>query len=228
MTIDVFWDRARSSSFGGLTALTLSHEDLLLHLCLHFSVNHQFSILEMKNLCDISEMIKRHNADIDWKALGDRCRGHGIGRYVYCTLRLAAELFGAQLRPEDLHRIGHEDADTPTSDMLADLLLDENAIPLPDALGQMDGEEGLAPKVRVLARSVVPPLSYLARKYGVADTAARRSLYLRYWMEVVLRAGKFLAHLLCGSRRAWATISRRRATIRINNWLRSGTSPRPS
>ena len=228
MAMDVFWDRARSADFGGLTALTLSPEDLLLHLCLHFSINHRFSILEMKNLCDISETIKRYNADIDWKVLGDRCRGYRIGRYVYCTLRLASELLGAQLRPEDLHNIGHEDADAPTAEMLADMLLDEAAIPLPDALGQMDREEGLAPKALVLAHSIVPPLSYLARKYGVADSEARRSLYLRHWMEGIMRAGKFLAHLLCWSPRARATINRRRAAIRINNWLRSGSSLRPS
>ena len=228
MAMDVFWDRARSADFGGLTALTLSPEDLLLHLCLHFSINHQFSILEMKNLCDISETIRRHNADIDWKALGDRCREYGIGRYVYCTLRLASELLGAQLRPEDLNSIGNEDADTPTTGILADLLLDEAAIPLPDALEQMDREEGLAPKALVLARSIVPPLSYLVRKYGVTGTAARRSLYLRHWMEGIMRAGKFLAHLLCWSPGARATINRRRAAIRINNWLRNGSSLRPS
>jgi len=222
MDMDGFWDRARSAVFGGLRALTLSPEDLLLHLCLHFSANHQFSILEIKNLCDISETIKRHNADIDWKALGDRARGYGIGRYVYCTLRLAAELFGAQLRPEDLYRIEHDDPDAQMTDTLADLLLDETSIPLPDALDQMDKEVGLAPKALVLARSLVPPLSYLVRKYGVAETAARRSLYLRHWMEGMMRAGKFLLHLLCWSRRVRATITRRRATIRINNWLRSG------
>jgi hypothetical protein len=60
MAMEGFWDRARSVDLGGLKALTLSPEDLLLHLCLHFSANHRFSILEMRNLCDISETIKRY------------------------------------------------------------------------------------------------------------------------------------------------------------------------
>ena len=230
IAMDGFWDRARSVAFGGLRALTLSPEDLLLHLCLHFSANHRFSILEMKNLLDISETIKRHHTEIKWRTLGERARGYGIGRYVYCTLRLSAALFGAQLRPEDLQSIGQEDDDIRIADMLADVLLDETAFPLPDALEQMDREDGLASKALVLVRSVVPPLSYLARKYGIADTQgpALHSLYLRHWMEGAVRVGKFLAHLLCGSRRARATVTRRRATVSINNWLRSGSSPRPS
>jgi len=228
MDMDGFWSRARSADFGGVPALILSPEDLLLHLCLHFSANHRFSILEMRNLCDISETIKRYHAEIDWKALTDRARGYGIGRYVFCTLRVAAELFGAQLRPEDLYHIGHEDSDTLMADMLADLLLDETSIPMPDALEKMGREDGLASKARVLAHGVAPPLSNLARKYGVAETAGRRSLYLRHWMEGVMRAGKFLTYLLCGSRKARAAINRRRAISRINKWLRSGSSFRPS
>jgi len=224
MAMDGFWDRARCAAFGGQTALILSPEDLLLHLCLHFSVNHRFSILEMKNLCDIGEIIRRYNPAIDWKTLGDRARGYGIGRYVYCTLRMAAILFGADLRSEDLHRIGHDDSDTRMADMVADLLLDETSILLPDAVEHMDKENGLASKALVLARSVVPPRLYLARKYGVEDTPAPRSLYLRHWMEGLIRAGEFLAHLLCWSRKARAAITRRRATILINNWLRSGSA----
>jgi len=222
VAMDGFWDRARSAAFGQLTALTLSPEDLLLHLCLHFAANHRFSILGIKNLCDISETIKRHRAEIDWKALGERARGYGIRRYVYCTLRVAAELFGAQLRPEDLNLMGHDDADARMADILAGLLLDEDAIPLPDALEHMDREDGIVPKAQILARSIVPSLGYLAQKYGVSRRSAGRSLYLRHWMEGVMRAGEFLAHLLLWSRRARATIIRRRATVCINNWLRSG------
>jgi hypothetical protein len=227
MDMDGFWARARRANFGGLTALTLSPEDLLLHLCLHFSANHRFSILEIRNLCDISETIKRYNDEIDWKAFADRARGYGIGRYVYCTLRLAAELFGAQLRPEDLYRIEHDDPDAQMTDTLADLLLDETYIPLPDAFEQMDREDDLAYKTRILMRSVVPAAGYLARKYGVAETEGRRSLYLRHWIEGVIRAGKFLMYLLCGSRKARASIKRIRATSRINDWLRSSSSLRP-
>jgi hypothetical protein len=41
-------------------------------------------------------------------------------------------------------------------------------------------------------------------------------------MEGVIRGGEFLIHLLCGRREARAAINRTRATILINNWLRSG------
>jgi hypothetical protein len=222
MDIDGLWGRACTTAFGGLTALTLSPEDLILHLCLHFSANHRFSILEMKNLCDISEIVKRYNSAIDWKTLGDSARLYGIERYVSCTLRLAAVLFGAELRPEDLRRIGHDDSDARMAGMLVDLLMDETSIPLPDVLEHMDKGNGLVSKALVLARSVVPPRPYLARKYGFENASAPGSLYLRHWMEGVIRGGEFLIHLLCGRREARAAINRTRATILINNWLRSG------
>ncbi len=225
MLMDGFWDRASCVAFGGQSAFILSPEDLILHLCLHFSVNHRFSIIEMKNLCDICEVIRRYNTAIDWQTLGDRARGYGIGRYVSCTLQVAAALFGAELRVEDLRRMGHDDSGTTIADMLSDLLLDEAAIPLPDALEHMDRKNGLFSKALVLASSVAPPRSYLEQKYGVTDTGVPfyHSLYLRYWIESLMRGGEILLHLLSGSRRARAAMQRRREIVLINNWLRSGS-----
>ncbi len=222
IAIDGFWERARCASFGGLTALVLSPEDLILHICLHFSANHRFSIIELKNLCDVSEIIRRHKAVIDWKALGDRAQGYGIGRYVYCTLQAAVRLFGAELRPEDLRCMGHDDSDTRMADLLADLLLEEDAMPLPGALEHMDRENGLASKALVVARRLAPPMTYLAQKYGNERNTASGLLYLRHWMEGVIRTGEFLVRLLLGSRGARAAMKRRRETCRINNWLRGG------
>ncbi len=224
MPMDGFWDRATCASFGGLTARILSPEDLILHLCLHFSANHRFSTGELKNLCDISEIIKRHKAVIDWKDLGDRSLGYGIGRYVHCTLRAAVKLFGAELRSEDLRLVGHDDSDSRMADLLAEIMVEESAIQLPDALEYMDREKGLASKALVLARSVVPSKPYLTRKYGLTDTAAsfRRSLYLRHWAEGLMRTGGFFVSLFLGSSKARAALKRRRAIRLINNWLHCG------
>ena len=228
MDMDGFRERAVRAGFGGTTALILSPEDLLLHLCLHFSANHRFSILQMKNLCDIAETIKRYRTSIDWKALNDRARGYGVGKYIYCTLRVAAKLFGAEVRPEDIEQIDHEDADMVMADMVAEHLMEEDPVPLPDVLELMDREVSLGRKLKVLARCIVPSRGSLSRKYEWTAAAGKAwpYLYMRHWLDGLSRLWKILGQLLSSRKGARDIIRRRREAMCITNWLRSGSARR--
>ncbi len=101
-TIDIegLWQRARPVSVAGVDTLTLSPEDLLLHLCLHTSAHHQYSN-GLRAFCDIRETIRHYRDEINWEELVRRVRQWGVGNAVYLTLHFAKSLLSADV-PETL------------------------------------------------------------------------------------------------------------------------------
>lgn len=224
ITLEDLEEKTREFHCNGSPARMLCPEDLLVHLCLHICTNHRFSTLELRNLCDIAEVLRHYGDEIDWKSLGERARRFGTGKYVYSTLLVTEKLFGAELPREGLAQLDHDDNDTEMSGIIAGYLLDNRATPLPDVFGQLDRSNNLSEAPGALFRVLFPRYGYLARKYGFKPAVAPSGLllYPRHWMESLARGGYLLAHLLVKSEKARATVSRRRQEIIINRWLRSG------
>ncbi|MCI5195478.1 MAG: hypothetical protein D3919_04465 [Candidatus Electrothrix sp. AW5] len=109
-TIDVegLWQRARPASVGGVDTLTLSPEDLLLHLCLHTAAHHLYSN-GLRALCDIRESIRHYREELDWKTVQLRAEEWGAGNAVYLTLYLARSLLGADVPDTLLNRLQPEE-----------------------------------------------------------------------------------------------------------------------
>jgi hypothetical protein len=228
MTMEDLEEKALEIDFNGASALMLCPEDLLVHLCLHLCTNHRFSMLELRNLCDIAGVLRHYGDEIDWKYLGERTRRFGVGKYVYSTLLIAEKLFGASLPRGGLERLDHDDSDTEISEIIAGYLLDNGATPLPDVFWRLHGSKNLFQALGAFFRALLPGYDYLARKYGYTSSEAPSglSLSLRHWMEAVVRGTYLLAHLFVRSKKAQATISRRRQEIIIHHWLSSGTASR--
>jgi hypothetical protein len=97
------WQRARRTRVAGAEALALSHEDLLLHLCLHLC--HSDWLAGLRPLCDLAEAVRRLGRDIDWAVLVARARDWGASRHVGLTLCLARDLLGAEVPGEVLKQL---------------------------------------------------------------------------------------------------------------------------
>ncbi len=103
------WERVVPAQIGRASLSGLAPEDLLLHLCLHTSYQHQF-IFGLRPSCDIAAVIERYGAELDWAVVVERAQRWRWERGVYLALRLAADLVGAAvtesvlsaLRPADL------------------------------------------------------------------------------------------------------------------------------
>ncbi len=88
------WERVVPAQIGGVSLFGLSPEDLLLHLCLHTSYQHQF-IFGLRPSCDIAAVIERYGDGLDWEVVLERTRRWRWQRGVYLALRLAVDLVGA-------------------------------------------------------------------------------------------------------------------------------------
>ncbi|MCI5129143.1 MAG: hypothetical protein D3907_11730, partial [Candidatus Electrothrix sp. AUS3] len=109
LTIDIegLWQRAQPASVGGVDTLTLSPEDLLLHLCLHTAVHHPYSN-GLRALCDIRETVPHYRDEMDWKTVQRRAEEWGMGNAIYLTLYLAKSLLGAEVPDTLLNKLEPE------------------------------------------------------------------------------------------------------------------------
>ena len=89
--IDGLWERAHPATIAGVEVLGLSPEDLLLTLTLHACNHHKFG-LGLISLCDISEVVRHYNGQIDYEQLHQRAREWGISNCLHLTLLLSKEL----------------------------------------------------------------------------------------------------------------------------------------
>ena len=93
--IDDVWQRARRSAIG--THLLPAPEDLLMHVCLHFTRNRLGGSYRRRNtggalaqICDIARIIDREG--VDWAALATAARRYHIDAAVFLGLFAAREL----------------------------------------------------------------------------------------------------------------------------------------
>jgi hypothetical protein len=90
------WGRSRPVIIEGVGAAVFCPEDLLVHLCLHAACGHRFEP-GLRLFCDIIEILRQHDTDIDWSLVHRLTREWGVGKSVYLTLKLAMEMLGARL-----------------------------------------------------------------------------------------------------------------------------------
>lgn len=62
------WEKAKEIKIGDEKTLILSNEDMILHLCSHYSFHHTFNF-GLRSLCDIAETIRMNGAEINWHNL---------------------------------------------------------------------------------------------------------------------------------------------------------------
>lgn len=117
------WERARPAVMFNREALSLSTEDLLIHLCLHLDMHgylnraivgrgdearcvfHPLSENRIIWFTDLLELIGKYREEIDWEALVERSRAQATEVSLSTSLRLLNSLFGAVVEGEVLEEL---------------------------------------------------------------------------------------------------------------------------
>ena len=95
--MDGLFARAESFRFGGVDALGLAPEDLLLHLCLHMGTSY-FSVIERKHIRDIALLIRKR--PIAWPVFLRRTGRAGARAIAYYSLLAAKKQDSASIPDE--------------------------------------------------------------------------------------------------------------------------------
>ncbi len=189
--VDGLWKRARPAVIAGVEGLVLSPEDLILHLCLHASFDHEFDF-GLRSLWDIAEVLRHYRDEIDWEQVTLRAGQWGVGKYVYLTLHLARELVGAAVPDGVMSSVCPDGFDPQVAAWGMAQIFAEGPIPsMSPNLAQVWGLKRLREKAALLLRRVFPPLPVMARAYPAA--AESKWIYFYYpvrWKYLLQQYGR--------------------------------------
>lgn len=181
------WARRVPFHLAGVTAKSMAPEDMLLHLCVHFGVTHQFASPALRALLDIHLMSL--NADLDWATVARRAREWRIATVTWTVLSLAERFFGTHVPIETLRNL--EPGRTRRS-IIRRLHLDEGIAAMrPGGYTARRGVIWLVMTDRVsslatfLFRVLFPESGWLRCRYG-AEKSPVLPLLFRHWTTLVL------------------------------------------
>jgi len=188
------WERAVPVHNAGCDALTLSPEDLLLHVCLHTSYQHQFAF-GLRPSCDIAEMIARFGSTLNWQAITERATSRSWQRGVCLALQLARELAGADVPVDFLERLRPSDGTEAILETArAQVFTDKKfAFSVPAPFAELLETNSLLDKIRIFWPRVFLPKAIISAQYSVPMDSVRIYFYYpRRFVDVLRRHGHTL------------------------------------
>jgi len=177
-------ERAQPTKIANSNVLVMTPEDQILHVIYHATFQHPF--IGLLQLCDVAELIKLEENELNWQSLVKRARNGRIATATHCLLTSAETLLGApipdwalrSLAPNLLKRgllntvFGKTNflAECPTRPvapryLLQTLMLDKTV----DTLS-------------LLWKAAFPPPKWLAAYY---DSSRSRKLYLSHLLNLL-------------------------------------------
>ncbi|MDA8429949.1 MAG: nucleotidyltransferase family protein [Geobacteraceae bacterium] len=171
---EYWWRQAVPARIAGSDTLVLSPEDLLLHLCLHASYQHQFA-QGLRPYCDIAATVAHFASALHWESIVERADEWGCRRGVYLTLLLAWELVGAEIPPGILERLRPEDMDNSVRDIARAQIFNNRCTTtmIPVAFAAFMGSRRIRDKIRIFRQRVFVPKAMLAGQYSLPVDAIR-------------------------------------------------------
>lgn len=226
VTLDLsgIWDRARRLQIDDVPALMLAPEDLIIHLCLHASVNHLFRIRPLRSLCDIAETIHYYHEDINWQKMHQWASDAQMGGYIALTLTLAKRILDIPLK-EDVLRGFYP---TPFDDEWIESIATEiwtdrkTSSQTPWDLAVISTQKGLLAKLKAALRCTLPPRQRVSKYFNVPPYSPLiYPCYLIYIFDSIKRRGFFLFRLISRDRTSLASMASKHRQLKIKQWLKA-------
>ena len=155
------WDRAQGELLQGVEVVTLSPEDLFLHLCLHSCIQHGFDN-GLISVLDTAFMLERYEGKMDWEQLWGRAQEWGIERSVYLMLALAEKMLGVPM-PEHVRRGMKVERQVLAVLAAAEDLMFQRSKGTTRYLARLFGPQGWRTKLQYLKQRSFPPRETLYR-----------------------------------------------------------------
>ena len=218
--IEGLWSRAQKAAIGGAQAMVLAPEDLLLHLCIHVSLQHGFEI-NLLHVCDIPAVVDHYRDRIDWSMLWARARAWGVERSVLVMLALSERLLGWRRPVEATRDVALPPASFDVLALAQRLLFEEGpSFGGRSQLHKLWGDGNVTAKMRLVVSRAFPSRAEMAFMHGVpAKSWKVPMLYpLRVGQLLVRYAGPVLRAVRAkGDSRAALEVAKERG--RIIEWL---------
>jgi hypothetical protein len=212
--LDQLWSRAVTAQIAGVQVLTLGSEDLLVHLCLHASIQHRFDGAGLRNYFDIALVILQYGDTIDWTQFALRANQWGCANGVHLALQLTEEWTGVAVPSAALAALQAVPLDEATIDWVREKILNGSSLALQSDVARFEGKARIADKVDALRAVLFPTRVQMARMYAAPAESWRILLYypMRF-KELWMRYSQSMWQLLWRDKKLTAD-ARREARLR--------------
>ena len=181
-------------------------------------------------MCDISEMIRRHQHEIDWQRVRLRAQKWGVGKYVPLTLWFARELLDAPVPEDQFESLVKTDGDMGWMAFAEEQILGRMPdVPSAPSLMSWNLAKFLAPSrcwpnCGFFLRAAFPAPQVMRDKYHLPPRSMRSVLVLRMAADTPLRDARSPRMAVVARRQNnCAPRSRNQQTNRLRRmvWVRS-------
>ena len=218
LDVEKLWGRAQMSSLQGIEVLTLCPEDLLIHLCMHFSFHHGFDN-GIRPLFDISQTIQHYERELDWEQVLNRSKEWGVVKCIYLALSLANKFAGASIPVQIMKDLDvYNDSFTATA--LAEELIFTKSTHVAPNIAMLFDNKSLLDRLIHFIRCVFPPKNTMADMHLlVRNPLSVYSLYFFRIKGLLKRHGQTVWRLFLRDREisTYAKFENKRNALK--NWL---------
>jgi hypothetical protein len=222
--MDRIWSRIKESIVGSVSTLVLSPEDLLIHLCLHLGFHHNYEFGALRSLCDIREIISRHDGIIDWGYISETATNSGFPKAIFLPLYLAKMLVSAQV-PKNViaslcpDTIPSEPVKWALSRMFSPKAY-KNIPALSPNFWALWASDSFLKKILSLRKLIYPDRNFIAQKYPTPPRSLRTYIYylIRMKDHLLLYLSAF-ARIIMNEPEMKRILEKERCNIRMQSWM---------
>jgi hypothetical protein len=175
--LEQLWSRANPATIRGVPVLMFSPVDLIMHLCLHASVQHRFDGAGLRNYLDIALVIHQYGDTIDWTQFTARANRWGIANGVHLALQLTEEWTGVVIPSPVLAAFKTAPLDDATMDWVRHKILNGSSLALKNDVARFEGKARFADKLGALRDVLFPSRVVMARMYPAPANSWRILFY---------------------------------------------------
>lgn len=100
---DRIWDNTIEVKVGGVKALSLSLDDLAVHLCTHMAVHLAYSGFGVRQLTDLVVLVEKKGSEIDWTSFVSKAKESGVYKFSMAIFTICNKLFDMEI-PEAIKK----------------------------------------------------------------------------------------------------------------------------
>lgn len=168
----------------------LTQEMMLIHLCTHFFKHVYYMGVVLRELCDINELLRKHEKTLDWHKIEQICVVPELRKEVMTGLSYAHILLDAPVPEQFLAEKTLKNREAIFSSFLREeVYVKKVRMPLLKRLKSyfvsLRQQPSPAAKAAYIFRTFVPQKNWMAGKYDVSTAGKLAMAYPRYWLKLV-------------------------------------------
>jgi predicted alpha/beta hydrolase family esterase len=168
--MEPIWGRTMRQRWLGIDITTLSHEDLLLHLCLHLL--HKGEQAPLLWYYELDALIRRKPSSLDWDVLAEHAQTMGQACLIADVLKILMQHFLSTIPDSIMSRLlrPSQPSSAIPSHQIRDHMLAQSSLNGREEFALLCSLTGLRQKIQYASALLFPSPQYMAQRYGFSNT----------------------------------------------------------